>query len=213
MDELSQLLVDARAGRDGAFASFVSASQADVWRLCAHLIGPGDADDATQETYMGAWRALSSFRGESSARTWLFVIARRSAQRLARRRRSLSELDRAATAPTETPGPERGVELAGLVDRLDEDRRLALVLTQVFGFSYAEAAQVCRCPVGTIRSRVARAREDLLESWSGDGAGRAGPSRTLRQGRQAGPRHRSGRLEAQPCGPEDGVGLAGASGG
>jgi RNA polymerase sigma-70 factor, ECF subfamily len=213
VDDLSQLLADARAGRDGAFAAFVSASQADVWRLCAHLVGRHDADDATQETYVAVWRALSSFRGESSARTWLFVIARRSAQKLARRRRSLSELDRHATAPTSVSGPERGVELGGLVDRLDEDRRLALVLTQVFGLSYAEAAEVCGCPVGTIRSRVARAREDLLEWWCGDGTGRAAPSHVRGQPRQTGPRQIADPLQLQSPAGEGSAGLTEANGG
>jgi RNA polymerase sigma-70 factor (ECF subfamily) len=56
-----------------------------------------------------------------------------------------------------------------LVDGLDADRRDALMLTQVLGLSYAEAAEVCRCPVGTIRSRVARARDDLLAAVDREG--------------------------------------------
>ena len=177
MDALSQLLVEARAGDGGAFADFVRSSQAEVWRLCAHLVGPADADDATQETYLAAWRALPSFRGDASARTWLLVIARRSAHHLTHRRRSLSALDRLAPGPTETSHPERCAELTDLVDGLDEDRRLALVLTQVFGLSYAEAAEVCGCRIGTIRSRVARAREELLEVWRGEGERHAAPRR------------------------------------
>jgi RNA polymerase sigma-70 factor (ECF subfamily) len=54
------------------------------------------------------------------------------------------------------------IEIRMLLDGLDTDRRHALMLTQVLGLSYAEAAEVCGCPVGTIRSRVARAREDLI---------------------------------------------------
>ena len=61
------------------------------------------------------------------------------------------------------PGRTGEVELAGLVDGLDDHRRSAFVLTQVLGLSYAEAAAVCGVPVGTIRSRVARARADLLD--------------------------------------------------
>jgi RNA polymerase sigma-70 factor (ECF subfamily) len=71
------------------------------------------------------------------------------------------------TAFAEPPGPVRSaideaVLLHTLVDDLDADRRDAFVLTQVLDLSYAEAADVCRCPIGTIRSRVARAREDLI---------------------------------------------------
>lgn len=121
-----------------------------------------NADDATQETYLAAWRSLPSFRGESSARTWLLVIARRTALRLGRRQRRLSELDRESPGPLTAPDPAGWTELDSLINQLHEDRRVALVLTQVLGLSYADAAQVCGCALGTIRSRVARAREDLL---------------------------------------------------
>jgi len=166
VDETSEILLEAQAGSEIAFAAFVHRTQAEIWRLCGHLVGKAHADDATQETYLAAWRALASFRGDSSARTWLFVIARRTALRFARRQLSLTQLDRKASAPADPPDPERCAELGGLVDHLDEDRRLALILTQVFGLSYAETAEVCGCAVGTIRSRVARTREQLLASWS-----------------------------------------------
>ncbi|MEU4634049.1 sigma factor-like helix-turn-helix DNA-binding protein, partial [Micromonospora chalcea] len=65
-------------------------------------------------------------------------------------------------------GGDDGVVLRGLIAALAPDRREAFVATQVLGLSYAEAAEVCGCPVGTIRSRVARAREDLAAAWSGD---------------------------------------------
>jgi RNA polymerase sigma-70 factor (ECF subfamily) len=63
--------------------------------------------------------------------------------------------------------PAESVALRGLLDVLDPDRREAFVLTQVVGLSYAEAADVCNCPVGTIRSRVARARADLVDAHDG----------------------------------------------
>ncbi len=62
---------------------------------------------------------------------------------------------------------DEAVALRALVDALDTDRREAFVLTQLLDLSYAEAAEVCGCPVGTIRSRVARAREDLVEAMEG----------------------------------------------
>ncbi len=164
---MSQLLVEARAGSEVALATFIRSSQPEIWRFCAHLVGSTHADDATQETYLEAWRALPSFRGESSARTWLFVIARRTALRLGRRQLRLSELDRQSPRPPQAPDPESWTELDCLINQLDEDRRLAIILTQVLGLSYADAAVVSGCAIGTIRSRVARAREDLLSVTAG----------------------------------------------
>jgi RNA polymerase sigma-70 factor, ECF subfamily len=162
VDEMSRLLLEARAGSDAAFASFIRRCQPEVWRFCTYLIGRANADDATQETFLAAWRALASFRGESSARTWLLVIARRTALRLGRRQLRLSELDRESPGPPQAPDPEGWTELDSLISELDEDRRLAVLLTQILGLSYADAAEVSGCAVGTIRSRVARARQDLL---------------------------------------------------
>jgi RNA polymerase sigma-70 factor (ECF subfamily) len=138
----------------------VARSQADVWRLCRHLGGEADADDLTQEAYARALRALPRFRGESSARTWLLVIARRTVadaiRRSTRARRRVT--DRAESVPDHAGA----VALDARLRELDPDRRAAFVLTQLLGLPYAEAAEVCGVPVGTIRSRVARAREQLL---------------------------------------------------
>jgi len=142
---------------------FVRKSQADVWRLCAYLSDRDRADDLTQETFLRAMTALRSYRGESSARTWLLSIARHtvldSYRRSARQRRLTDRLMQ--RRPTEQADHAGRTELEALVEALAEDRRTAFVLTQVLGLGYAEAAEVCGCPVGTIRSRVARAREDL----------------------------------------------------
>jgi RNA polymerase sigma-70 factor, ECF subfamily len=132
-----------------------------VWRLCAQLVSRDLADDVTQEVYLRAYRALPAFRGDSSARTWLLSIARRTcadAVRDLRRRRRLTRLEPQVTEPDFAPA----LSVEALLTGLDPDRRLAFVLTQVVGLSYAEAAEVCGCPVGTIRSRVARARTDLV---------------------------------------------------
>jgi len=172
VDPRTRLLLDARDGSRVALAEFVRATQAEVWRLSAWLVGRDLADDATQETFIAAWRALPDYRGEASARTWLLVIARRTAERVARRHHRWLELTTASTtgrlrvqqlAGTWTnSGPEASAEIVELLASLDSDRRTALVLTQVLGFSYEEASDICECPVGTIRSRVARARADLL---------------------------------------------------
>jgi RNA polymerase sigma-70 factor (ECF subfamily) len=167
VDELSGLLMRAKEGDERALAAFVRATHGPVRRFCSHAVGPDDADDAVQETFLAAWRALPSFRGDASAKTWLFVIARRSADRVARRRRRWSELSDEAPRPAPQTHPESSTAIEELLSELPDDRRAALVLTQVIGLSYAEAAAVCECPIGTIRSRVARAREELLELRSG----------------------------------------------
>ncbi|MBM3673448.1 MAG: sigma-70 family RNA polymerase sigma factor [Actinobacteria bacterium] len=165
MDDLTRLLVAARDGDDGALAAAIRKAQPDVWRLVAHLVGRQDADDVTQETFLRAYRALPAFRAEASARTWLLSIARRAAAdaiRSARRRRRISARAEAEAAVA-TPSSADRSGITDLVTRLDPERREAFVLTQVVGCSYAEAAEVCGVPVGTIRSRVARARAELVE--------------------------------------------------
>jgi RNA polymerase sigma-70 factor (ECF subfamily) len=168
VDELTQLFLAARDGDRSALLRAIRASQADVWRLTAHLVGRDDADDVTQDTLVRAWRALPAFRGDASARTWLLGIARRACADHIRgqvRRRRLVGL--AAMPDRSTPSRALAAEPGGagsvrqLVDDLREDRRSAFVLTQVIGCSYEEAAAVCGVPIGTIRSRVARAREQL----------------------------------------------------
>lgn len=168
VDDLTRLALRAGDGDREALAAFVRASQAEVWRLCAHLVDRNAADDLTQEVYLRAVPALARFRGDSSARTWLLSIARRTCadalRRRVRQRRLVERLQ--ATTPADElaePAEEGGdQEIDRLLGTLELDRRNAFVLTQLLGMSYAEAAEVCGVPVGTIRSRVARARADLL---------------------------------------------------
>jgi RNA polymerase sigma-70 factor, ECF subfamily len=168
VDELTRLALAAGTGDRVALEAFVRRAQPDVWRLCAHLGGRSDADDLTQEAFVRAIGALSGFRAESSARTWLLAIARRTCvdgvRRAVRRRRLQERLAWSAVPDAAEPAPAGGAEVDELVGRLDPDRRAAFVLTQVLGLPYHEAAEVCGCPVGTIRSRVARARRDLV-TW------------------------------------------------
>lgn len=159
----------ARDGDPAAQAAFVRATQAEVWRFTAALVDQGAADDLTQETYLRAFRALPAFEGRSSARTWLLGIARRTCadhiRSMIRKRRLDHRLAAGAHADTAEPDPSGHLGAADLLHRLPGDRRSAFVLTQVLGLSYAEAAEVEGVPVGTIRSRVARARSDLVEAF------------------------------------------------
>jgi RNA polymerase sigma-70 factor (ECF subfamily) len=179
-DEVTRSALAAKAGDSAAAAAFIAATQADVRRFLAHLADAGEVEDLSQETYLRAMGALRRFDARASARTWLFSIARRVAAdhvRLAMRR------------PRQSPAPDwaeaahgrdvvtffdEGVVLRRLLVDLPPQRREAFVATQILGLSYAEAADVCDCPVGTIRSRVARAREDLITALNADQTGRHG---------------------------------------
>jgi RNA polymerase sigma-70 factor (ECF subfamily) len=169
VEDLERTAADAAAGDPLAAAALVRATQSDVWRLCAALGDRGSADDLTQETYLRAFTALPRFEGRSSVRTWLLVIARRvCADAVRSRRRSRLTLVRedadleALAAPDAADRVGEAGAVGDLLARLDADRREAFVLTQLLGLPYAEAAEVAGCPVGTIRSRVARARADLV---------------------------------------------------
>ncbi len=178
VDPLTRLALRARAGDADALGEFVETGYEQVWRLCATLVGRQEADDASQETFVRAVRSLPQFRGESSAQTWLLAISRHvcidELRGRARRRRRDTALENSQEPLEADVGA--GVTAADLIGRLDHDRRAAFVLTQVLGLSYDEAARVCECPPGTIRSRVARAHADLVDFLSR-------PERDSRQGR------------------------------
>lgn len=165
-DEVTAWALAAGAGDRRALDRFITATQHDVRRLVSHLTDPRIADDLTQDVYVRALRALPTFAGRSSARTWLLSIARRTVidhLRARGARPRIADVDYEAVATrVRGAGFEQVVEIRQLVADLAPERREALLLTQVLGLSYAEAAAACGCPVGTIRSRVARAREDLV---------------------------------------------------
>ncbi|WP_327120477.1 RNA polymerase sigma factor SigC [Nocardia sp. NBC_01730] len=169
-EQLTALALSAGAGDRNALEDFIRSTQRDVWRFVAHLTDVQSADDLTQETFLRAMGSLPRFAGRSTARTWLLSIARRV---VVDRFRNVAARPKSAHVPdwsqTLDQRPDRRapdfseeVALNDLLCGLPQDRREAFVLTQVLGMSYAEAAQTVGCPVGTIRSRVARARETLV---------------------------------------------------
>jgi RNA polymerase sigma-70 factor (ECF subfamily) len=157
----------------------VRRTQPEVWRVCARLGDRAEADDIVQEVYLRALPALAAFRGDASARTWLLQIARHvcadHVRRTTRRRALLDRLVQRGDPEGSVPSPAGELEIDWAIRSLAVDRREAFVLTQVAGLSYAEAAEVCHVPIGTIRSRVARARGDLLDTLSADGERSAVP--------------------------------------
>ena len=173
-EAVTELALAAGQGDRGALEAFVKATQGDVWRFVAYLSEAGSADDLTQETFLRAIGALPRFSARSSARTWLLAIGRRVVADHIRYQQSRRRMLRVADAdrPRGRGRPARGfedvVEVGTMIANLALDQREALLLTQVIGLSYAEAASVCGCPVGTIRSRVARARGELLAAAERD---------------------------------------------
>lgn len=162
----------ARGGDTDAVEHFVRALHRDVKRYVAHLCGdPQAVDDLAQDTFLRALGSLHGFEGRCSARAWLLSIARRAvidSRRHAAARPRLSDVHDWRTTvelsqPRGLPGFDDGIALLDLLAALPDERREAFVLTQLVGLPYAEAAQVSDCPVGTVRSRVARARATLVD--------------------------------------------------
>lgn len=169
-DELTIQLLAARDGDQLALSVVIRRLYPDVVRYCAVRVAPDVAEDVAQDVFLRVTKAVAGFEGRASARTWVLSIARRACvdavrQRQRRRGRevvtTLNE-DASAWVDHSTAGADSGVAIELLLDQLNPDRREAFVLTQLVGTSYQEAADLLELPIGTIRSRVARAREELI---------------------------------------------------
>ncbi|MEX3107445.1 MULTISPECIES: sigma-70 family RNA polymerase sigma factor [unclassified Streptomyces] len=156
--------LSARDGDPVAVDRWVRALYRDVLRYVIHLSAdPQGADDLVQDTFVRALGSLHRFEGRSSARAWLLTIARRAvvdSHRRAAVRPRVCDSD--AWETVAVPGFEDGVLLLDLLAALPRERREAFVLTQIAGWPYEEVAARSGCPVGTVRSRVARARATLV---------------------------------------------------
>lgn len=167
IDPLRALLDASVEGDNRALGELVRRSQPLVWRLCALLGSSGNEEDLVQETYLRAMRSLATFRGDAPVQAWLLSIARNvcadDVRRRSRQRRLVQRLtlELESRTPSESHAPAETT--TALVQALDPDRRDAFVLTQMLGLRYQDAASALGCPVGTVRSRVARARVELAE--------------------------------------------------
>lgn len=163
-DDLLALLLAAKEGDDRAVTAFVEATKPAVWRMCLLLGSRGSEEDLLQETYMRALVGLERFEGSGTALGWILAIARNTCVDDVRRRQR-----RALLLKRDAPTTEAEYEIASWYDAtdllgvVDDDQRDAFVLTQILGMRYGDAAELLRCPIGTVRSRVARARARLIE--------------------------------------------------
>jgi RNA polymerase sigma-70 factor (ECF subfamily) len=156
-------LARAREGDLGAFEDLVRLYQADVWRFACHFTRDRAlAEDVTQEAFLRAFRFLRSFRGDAKFTSWLFRIARNCAMDAIRVRKiHLEKLEREPAPPGPTD-PQARLELQVALDAVSDDHREPFLLIEVFGLSYQEAADVLGVRVGTVKSRMHRARKAMM---------------------------------------------------
>lgn len=160
------------------FADLVRAHHPKIYGLCLGMLGdPAAADDAAQEAFLAAWKALDSFKGDSAIGTWLHRIAANKCLDVLRRsgRRAEDSLDailegggpRAEAAQSGDSGPEQAAEAADLAGKvmggLSDEYRLILTLREVQGLSYEEIMKVMDCSLDSVKARLRRAREAALE--------------------------------------------------
>lgn len=181
MDDVKKLVRQAQKGDMVAFEQLVTMYQDRIYGLGYHLTGnSADAQDVAQEAFIRAYNALKGFRLEADFGTWLHRIAVNVGINIRRKRRPVVSLDApvntqdggeiqrelAATAETPEEAAERG-ELRGRVRRammeLTEEHRIVLVLREIQGYAYDEIAEIMDCSLGTVKSRISRARRALRE--------------------------------------------------
>lgn len=172
VDELARA---AAGGDEAAFGELVRLFEKKVYNLALRMCGsPEDAADAAQEAFLAAWKGLPNFRGEAGFSTWLYRLTSNAAidhLRRTKRQRGEASLDDEALrldAVDDTPSPQalaegeelRAAVLSGL-SQLSDDHRQALTLRELQELSYEEIAAVLEIDLGTVKSRISRARSAL----------------------------------------------------
>jgi RNA polymerase sigma factor RpoE len=181
--EIDQVLVErAQGGDQRAFEQLVSKYQRKLGRLLSRFIrDPAEVEDVSQEAFIKAYRALPSFRGDSAFYTWLYRIGINTAKNYlvaqGRRAPTSTEFDSEEAETFESADQLRdintpeslllskqiGETVNGAIDALPEELRTAIVLREIEGLSYEEIAGMMDCPIGTVRSRIFRAREAVSQ--------------------------------------------------
>lgn len=165
MDSLTESLLLVQDGDNDAFGSVVRLSREDVRRFCrwfgAH---ENDLDDIVQDIYLRVFRGVAGFRGESSAMSWILTIARRAMLDHARSSRTVPLVDDGRAELLSVSHPtEAEIDVILLLGSAPLEFREAFILVRIMGFPYDEAARIIGCPVGTVQSRVHRARRWLAD--------------------------------------------------
>ena len=159
----------AMAGDTAAFERLVRAYQLPVWRFLSHQLGDrGLAEDVAQDAFVNLYRRLGTFDFRAKFSTWVFQVARNAGIDAMRRRARQDRVARAVHRPLAAEGPEGGFELSAALADLPPALREALLVVEVLGLPYADAASVLTVPEGTVKSRVFRARR-LLSEWMAAG--------------------------------------------
>jgi RNA polymerase sigma-70 factor (ECF subfamily) len=174
-----KLIEECLAGRTDAFGQLVLRYQDRLYNTLVRLVGSSDeARDVAQESFVHAFTKLDTFRGESQFYSWLFRIAYNAAvSRQRKQRRPPASLDAAREAgglepadghPESRPShalerSERQAMVRSALGELSEEYRAVLVLKEIDGLKYEEIAEIVGCPIGTVRSRIHRARAELRE--------------------------------------------------
>lgn len=158
--------------REAAFHALVDRYHRRIFAICFQVLGSGtDAEDATQETFVKLARGAGGFRGEAQLSTWLYRVARNvctdrirhDARRPATPVADPGDLAAAPAEPDTTAATDEQLAVSAALDTLDPLSRQLLVLVAIEGLTYAEAAVVADLAVGTVKSRVSRARARLAE--------------------------------------------------
>ena len=167
-NDLADLVTRSIAGEIESVERLAVIIEPEIRRLVAILGDLEDRDDLIQDSMERVLSGLPRFRGEGPFLHWVRQITRWTCADATRRRIRQRRRDEqlAAEAAHHVDAGEV-TELSSLIEQLDADRRDAFIATQVLGLPYAEAAAVLDCPIGTVRSRVARARADLVEALDG----------------------------------------------
>ena len=160
-----------RAAADGdlvALEELVHAYQAQVWRFLRHLLGDAAlAEDVTQETFLRVFQRLRTFRYRSRFSTWVFQVARNAGIDALRTRARQERLARLVPPPSVVAGADSGADIVAALGCLSVKLRESLLLVEVLGLRYREVAQVLGVPEGTVKSRVAQARQRMT-AWLAD---------------------------------------------
>ena len=155
----------AARGGVAAFEELMHGYQAQVWRFLSHLLGDAAlAEDVTQETFLRVHGRLRQFRFRSRFSTWVFAIARNAGIDALRARERRARLVESLPSGQPSVDPAVAVEVTEGVASLPPLLREALLLVEVLGFTYREAGEAVGVPEGTVKSRVFRARQELV-AW------------------------------------------------